>query len=585
MIKGMSKTASLLVAAAIISTIPANAIDYKKTNTQEGTIYNAIAYKDGKFYIDGNVNNSEDSANYLSNGKLNNLSDIDSGSSVENYGSKYASLQNGKYFIDLTTGSITDKSVKENAEDDAATALRKIIKRDSDGRYTSADASTLKSLADKELLGNKFSTPWYGIQYTADKTTNGNATSLNVYTDENGNYIDADYNIGSLRITTNNGSTEKTATILNTNDQYDGAGATKTISASVSSTNLDVIGQDSKFIYRKAKITVTSSNSSVAITKINGVTIAGKSIFDASVPGSISFNVIQKISKAQASGNINGVKYSNSVTSYIISQDNGNALDSNHTLLNNYTISNDKLINYSISGNTIKTQTITLSSKSSYNYTNVSEQSSEVAEVIDNKTAIDTDVNGNLWRLSGGYLYKWDNNIDWIKVYKVDGSFNKMFVYDDSNIVVWNRSQEVYSLIGGQVSTTTNNNNNSTTPTVNKGWVNTTAGWLFYNNDGVQVKGQWLSNGTWYYMKADGIMAKGWIKEGTNWYYLSESGAMKTGWFNDKGTWYFLQPSGAMKTGWLNDNGAWYYLNENGAMLANTYVNGYKLGSNGAWIG
>ncbi|WP_459482212.1 hypothetical protein [Clostridium saccharoperbutylacetonicum] len=139
---------------------------------------------------------------------------------------------------------------------------------------------------------------------------------------------------------------------------------------------------------------------SAIITK-NGVTIAGKSIFDASVPGSISFNVIQKISKAQASDNINGVKYANSVTNYIISQDNGNALDSNHALLNNYTISNDKLINYSISGNTIKTQTITLSSKSSYNYTNVSEQSSEVAEVIDNKAAIDTDVNGNLWRLSG----------------------------------------------------------------------------------------------------------------------------------------------------------------------------------------
>jgi len=38
-----------------------------------------------------------------------------------------------------------------------------------------------------------------------------------------------------------------------------------------------------------------------------------------------------------------------------------------------------------------------------------------------------------------------------------------------------------------------------------------------------------------------------------------------------------------MKTGWLNDNGTWYYLNGSGAMLANTIVDGYKLGASGAW--
>lgn len=39
-----------------------------------------------------------------------------------------------------------------------------------------------------------------------------------------------------------------------------------------------------------------------------------------------------------------------------------------------------------------------------------------------------------------------------------------------------------------------------------------------------------------------------------------------------------------MATGWLNDRGTWYYLHSNGAMAANTTINGYKLGSNGAWI-
>ncbi|CAI3192164.1 hypothetical protein CNEO2_1030010 [Clostridium neonatale] len=59
---------------------------------------------------------------------------------------------------------------------------------------------------------------------------------------------------------------------------------------------------------------------------------------------------------------------------------------------------------------------------------------------------------------------------------------------------------------------------------------------------------------------------------------------MKTGWLNDNGTWYYLQSNGAMKTGWLNDNGTWYYLQSNGAMAKNTTIDGYRLGSNGAWI-
>ncbi|WP_335618177.1 hypothetical protein [Clostridium saccharobutylicum] len=223
----------------------------------------------------------------------------------------------------------------------------------------------------------------------------------------------------------------------------------------------------------------------------------------------------------------------------MISQDNGNALDSNHTLLSNYTISNGKLINYTISGNSIKTQTITLVSKSSYYYTDVNNQSNDSAEIIDSTLAVDTDVNGSLWRLSSGYIYKWDNDKTWIKVYKVDGSFNKISVYDDNNIVAWNQSHEVYSVIGGQTLTQAQTPV-ETTPIANKGWV------TFYNASGNQLKGQRVNDGgVWYYIKADGIMSTGWIKDGRNWYYLNGSAAMKTGWLNDNGTWYFLQPSGA----------------------------------------
>lgn len=37
-------------------------------------------------------------------------------------------------------------------------------------------------------------------------------------------------------------------------------------------------------------------------------------------------------------------------------------------------------------------------------------------------------------------------------------------------------------------------------------------------------------------------------------------------------------------TGWVNYNGAWYYLGASGSMLSDTTVDGYVLGSDGAWI-
>lgn len=158
MLKRMNKATSLLVAAAaIISIMPANAADYKKIDSQEGTIYNAMAYKDGKFYIDGEVNNKDESAYYLSNGKYNNLSNIDSGSSIKTYGSKYLDVQGEDHFIDLNNGSVTDDSIKENSQDDASAALRKNLKKDTDGRYDVTDAGTVKSLNGKQLTGNKFS--------------------------------------------------------------------------------------------------------------------------------------------------------------------------------------------------------------------------------------------------------------------------------------------------------------------------------------------------------------------------------------------------------------------------------------------
>jgi lactocepin len=40
-----------------------------------------------------------------------------------------------------------------------------------------------------------------------------------------------------------------------------------------------------------------------------------------------------------------------------------------------------------------------------------------------------------------------------------------------------------------------------------------------------------------------------------------------------------------MNTGWKLINGKWYYLNpKSGKMAYSTTIDGYKLGSDGAWI-
>ncbi len=77
--------------------------------------------------------------------------------------------------------------------------------------------------------------------------------------------------------------------------------------------------------------------------------------------------------------------------------------------------------------------------------------------------------------------------------------------------------------------------------------------------------GRWVkTNGIWYYYNADGSLAKGWK-------YLDEQ-------------WYYMDSYGRMKTGWILTGGKWYYLYESGIMAANTTINGYIVGSDGAWI-
>jgi hypothetical protein len=91
---------------------------------------------------------------------------------------------------------------------------------------------------------------------------------------------------------------------------------------------------------------------------------------------------------------------------------------------------------------------------------------------------------------------------------------------------------------------------------------------------------------SWYMFNAAGNPQVGWQKDSVGWAYLSETnGVMQTGWLSNGGRWYYLRANGYMATGWIKDRETWYYCNPDGSMAANITIDGYQLGSNGAWVG
>jgi glucan-binding YG repeat protein len=117
------------------------------------------------------------------------------------------------------------------------------------------------------------------------------------------------------------------------------------------------------------------------------------------------------------------------------------------------------------------------------------------------------------------------------------------------------------------------------------GWELVKSKWYYFNAGGEMQSG-WIKLGTkWYFLdKVNGDMKIGWAKDGAKWYYLDNGGVMKTGWLKDGGKWYYLDNGGVMKTGWVKVGTKWYYFYNSGVMAANTTIDGYRLGSNGAWI-
>jgi len=570
MFKRSNKIAALLVAAAsVVSLIPAigvKADDVIKIETKEGTIYNAYACKNGKAYIDGEINGNEDATYYISDGEYKGLDDIESGDEISKYEGKseYLNIDDGEYYLDLNSGTVTAGDIVEDTVDDTASALRRNIKDDTEDRYDKDDTNEIRDEDNLKLIAKG----WYSTTYvSADEDANDGADTLNVYTDIDGNYIDADYNLGKIKVKTTDGS----VTIKNTNDKYDLDSEDNAVYASVNQEK--IIKQDDYNIYRLVTVTI---NSKAAIEEINGVDlsdIGSESVFDGADTNTVSYRAIQKISKEADANKIDGANYAKTVTTYILSDEDGKSVDGFDIDFANkgmkYCISNGNLIVYYSSNNKLYTRVYSLKSSNGYYYTDEGDLSSEDVETDDDGNAA---VGGSLFRMDGGYIYQFDGVDDWNKIYKVDGSFNELSIKDKGNFIAWNQDDGVYSIVGSSTKTETKNTTTDTTTTTIDATI-AKAGW-------VQA-----TNGTWTYVKADGTNATGWLNLNNTWYYLKADGVMAIGWIKDGSNWYYLKTDGAMAKGWLNDNGTWYYLNESGAMLSNITVNGYVLGASGAMIG
>ncbi|MGG1676521.1 NlpC/P60 family protein [Neobacillus sp. NRS-1170] len=93
----------------------------------------------------------------------------------------------------------------------------------------------------------------------------------------------------------------------------------------------------------------------------------------------------------------------------------------------------------------------------------------------------------------------------------------------------------------------------------------------------------WVHSGSkWYFYKNE-VKQTGWIKDNNLWYYLDSNGAMETGWLFWNNNWYYLEASGKMATGWIRSADKWYFLKSDGSMAKSTTIDGYVLGSDGAW--
>jgi len=215
------------------------------------------------------------------------------------------------------------------------------------------------------------------------------------------------------------------------------------------------------------------------------------------------------------------------------------------------------------------------------------------------------DSEGNLWVLGLRKIYEF-NGGGFNEKYTVSSVINNLDVYNKDNLVAWqSNDRNIYvtnineytnddvnqaASTNSDANSNANSNTNSNTVSDDKvqnnnSWVKTKLGWEFFDESGKQVKDCWIKvNEKWYLINKDGIMQTGWANISGKWYYQNSDGSMATGWTMVDNKWYYLQSDGTMAIGWVNVDGSFHYLNDSGEMSIGWVCdagNWYHLGTDG----
>jgi len=582
MLKRVTKVTSLLaVAASVISIVPAMAAtDVKKVEAQDGTVYIATAKGNGLFIIDGDINGKgEDAVYYVADGKYNELKNANSGDADgELFQNKYVEFDDGDYYIDPVTGNKIEEKLSENWHDDITTAVRKKIKEDNDGRFNAAlSYDNTRIDAIKQWNGQQcfvgFSSVWGEFRYPL-KTTNVNGiTYSTIYSDADGKYVDTDYNLGTFNVATTGAS----VSIKNTKDTYEITkdGTVYQVKAQIDSSSALSEGYD--YILRSAKISlwgrIKTSGDTGAYTNMTSQFKYGSKANNHDMGNGKNYvDVLQKVSKAQSSDTVDGIKYAKDESTYFLADSKGKNYTSftygnysGQDLFRRWSTNMGGITNSDITGGKCYAQEAKLKGDNGYYYVDLGDVDS-----VDDAITMSMG-GGRAFCLAKGYIYLWNDVDAFEKIYKVDGAMNKMSASNKDNIVVYNTDDKVYSVIYNKkvpANGTAAGTGTTATTSAAVGWVKANdSTWSFNKADGTKTTG-WFqdSTGTWYFAKADGVMvANGWAQSGSTWYYLGATGAMVT-------------------NQWVQSGNDWYYVSSTGAMLTNTVQDGYKLGLSGAWV-
>lgn len=616
MLKRNSKAISLIVAVtAIVSAVPVMADDVKRIDVQEGNIETAKAYGNGIFIVDGYKTENDDTAIYYvtEDGKFNRVDGLDS--KYDTFGdallNQYAEIGNdGDIYLDLKNNlKIVDDDVRQTMVDDAARKLKNKIKGDNDGRLNKDYYQNESPVASSKRTGQTstfldgFAGTWSHYKYklkdvlVSDKLNSNYESYTTIYSDLDGNYVDGNYDLGSLRVST----TSASVTINNTHDTYKIKDSGKNYELKAEIKENAFLSEGYSDMYRTADLKIYKKEEGADESTYKNVTSEisfggsdnNHKITEVNNDGSIT--VFQKFSKTQASDSIDGIKYPQSSEIYFITDEDGNE---DGLLGLSYTskisgagrgygaiLSGTKgMTSYymDLTNQKIYAETFNLKQKDGYKYVDISDHD----ELDLDSASAKAQPSGSLWVVGDGYINMYDvTKKAFVKQYKVDHSMNEISMNGSNNIIVWNEDKGIYSIVYNKSAAGVNGSttqNSTTSGNLAQNMITTGAAITVTN----EATTGWLKNNdnTWSYIKNDGTKANGWIDDNEKWYYLKSNGVMSTGWTNYGNTWYYLDQSGTMQTGWINDNGNWYYCDASGSMLANTIVDGYILENDGAWI-